>query len=584
MPDIKEDKKRITARRWMERIKRSLRYRDKVKKEQEWDRLQREYKGKYEVRLGERDAPPINLVFGYVDTAISRIYFRDPHMTINPKGSESIGAARIMELDVNYSFRQLKIKQIVNRLLTDGLVVGHGWLKYGYISETGQIMSDPGTEPTEYIKNEEIFISYVPWEDVIFDNNLSKDPPYDCRWIAHRIVKPVDEMKKDKNYTNTGNIKSNVSKRDLKSDNEKDKYDEASENDLELFEFWEVTDLDTKKIYAVCDQHDKYLREEDYIYEMKGLNFSMLKFNVINNEPYPISDVYLIEPQILERIKLRGAELNHIKRWSRQLSIEEGSMTKEEMEKFAQGIDGAVTQRKKGFAPPSPIDYAPLQAEIFGLDNLIQSDLDAVIGQSDLDRGAPPKTNQRTTKYQLQEQNQGTSVRQNKKQDKLEDFLEEMTVKYISLVKQFQDIPKYVRITGMNPDEIKNQFGSLPGVMVDATGIKFTKESIQGEYDVEAKAGSTLPLNRENKIRLIETTLQLGPAIGIVPGSPTSIALGKALFRELDMMDVEVAYDQQSEIIKNAAMMPPPPPLKPQGPPPQHVVHHQGPPVPLPIR
>jgi hypothetical protein len=583
MADKEKDDKRVTARVWMERIKRSLRYRDKEKKRQEWARLEKEYSGEYDVKVGGTQAPPINLVFGYVDTASSRIYFRDPHMTINPKGKESIGAARIMELDTNYAFKSLKVKRSIKQTLIDALVVAHGWIKLGYVSETGQRLSEPGTEPAEYIKNEEIFMSYVPWEDIVFDTAMSKMPPYDCRWIAHRIVKPLDEMKRDHNYTNTGRLDSNVKSRDSKDAQDKNKDEQQAEgDDSELFEFWEITDLDTKKVYCVCDQSDKYLREDDYKYEMSGLNYSMLAFNRVNNKPYPISDVFLIEPQILERIKLRAAQLNHIKRWGRQLSVEEGAVTKEEMEKFSQGVDGAVIQRRKGSAPPAPIEYAALQQEIFAIDNFLQSDMDAVIGQSDLDRGAPPKTNAKTTKYQLQEQNQGTSVRQNSKQDTLEDFLEEITDKYISLVKQFQDIPKYVRITGMKPEQIVAQFQSIPGVTIDQTGIKFTKESIKGEFEVEAKAGSTLPLNRENKIRLLDTTLEKGQAMGIVPGSPIGNAVRKALLRELDIAELEVACDEQEAMEKQAQQQAAMAPKQPQGPPPhpvQHHVHHSGPPA-----
>lgn len=579
MADKEKDDKRITARKWMERIKRSLKYRDKIKKDQEWDRLIKEYDGNYDIKIGGIKAPPINLVFGYVDTATSRIYFRDPHMTINPRGSESIGAARIMELDVNNAFKALKIKQTVKQVLKDAFVVAHGWVKYGYKSETGEILSEPGTEPSEYLKNEEIFISYVPWEDIVFDSSMSRMPPYDCRWIAHRIVKTIDEVKADKNYKNTAKLSSNVAVRDLKDGQDKEREYLKEDSDLDLFEFWEVTDLDTKKVYAVCDQSDKYLRESDYKYEMKGLNYSMLAFNRVNNKPYPISDVFLIEPQIIERIKLRFAQLNHMKRWSRQLSVEEGAMAVEEIEKFQQGVDGAVTQRRKGTQPPVPIEYASLQGEIFAIDNLLQSDIDAVIGQSDLDRGAPPKTNARTTKFQLQEQNQGTAVRQNSKQDVLEDFLEEVCDKYISLVKQFQDVPKYVRITGMNPQAIVEQFGKIPGVMVDSTGIKFTKESIQGDYEIEAKAGSTLPLNRENKIRLLETTVQNAQALNIPPGSPISNAVRKTLLRELDIQELETACEEQEAMEKQAAMMPRPP--QPQTPQPnvQHHIHHQGPPA-----
>lgn len=577
--EIPEGPERLTASDWMKRIKRGLRYRDEVKKEQQWDRLQKEYKGKYEIKLNGVSAAPINLVFGYVDTTKSRIYFRDPHISVNPRGAESIGASRILELDVNYSFRQLKVKQSVDRLLNDALIIGHGWFKFGYLSEIGEMVSDPGTEPNYYIKDEQIFISYVPWSDIVFDNSMSKDPPNDCRWIAHRIVKPIDEIKRDKNYTNTRGLDSNVALRDTKDQEDKAKSEMIRDNDVELFEFWEVTDIDTKKIYAICDQSNKYLREVPYNYEMKGLNYSSLKFNIVNDEPYPISDVYIIEPQMLERIKLRASQLNHIKRWSRQLSIEEGSMTPIEIEKFTKGVDGGVVQRKKGYAPPVPIEYAAMQAEIFALDSLIQSDMDAVIGQSDLDRGAPPKTNAKTTKFQLQEQNQGTSTRQNRKQDRLEDFFEEVAEKYIALVKQFQDIPKYVRITGMNESDIKKQFGSMKGVTADSTGIRFTREAIRGEYDIDCKAGSTLPLNRENKIRLYETVLEKGPNMGIVPGSPIANVVRKSLLRELDITELEVACEQQEQMEKQMAMMPKPPQAPQGGGQTHHVVHHQGPPA-----
>ena len=583
------DPKRITARGWMKRINRALKFRDQVKSDQNWDRILDEYKGKYRINNSAVNSPPINLVYGYVHTAIPRIYFRDPYMSINPKGGESVTAARVLELVVNYLFRELNLKNEVYRLLMDVFLVGHGWFKYGYIGVMGQTDSEAPNEESEYIKDEEIFVSFVPYADIVFDVTLSKDPPHDCRWIAHRIIRPLSEIKNDPKYTNTGGLKSNISTRDAKGD----KMDDTlKDSDLDLFEFWEVHDKDTNKIYCVCDATDKYLREDDNKYEMKGLPFSMLKFNLVPGEPYPLSDIYLIEAQILERVKLRAAQINHIKRWSRQLSIEEGAMEKEEIEKFAQGIDGAVTQRKKGSMPPAPIQYADIQKESFQIDDLIQRDIDSVIGQNETDRGGVARTTTKT-KFELQEQTQGSGVRQAQRQDKLEDFLEEVAMKVISLIKQFQTTPRYVRITGMKPEQIAEAFSNVPGVQVDANGIKFTKESIQGDYDVDAKAGSTLPLNRENKVKLLEATINMFQLLGIAPGSPTAIAVTKSLFRELDMKEVEDAFDQQ---VQQAQAMPPMPvgpdgqPIDPNQPPPQpepapekgggvqHTVHYQAPP------
>ena len=546
-----KDQNRITASKWMGRIKRSLKVRDQVRDEQNWKRIHDEYKGRYLLSSGGQKAPPINLVYGYVHTAIPRIYFRDPHMTINPKGGQSVQGARILELSVGYIFRELNLKLQILRLLMDAFLFGHGWLKFGYIGTMGQTECEAPDESSEYIKDEEIFVSYVPYEDVVFDVSLSQDPPHDCRWLAHRIIKPLAEVKADPKYSNTGRLRGNVSVRDTRGEKIEDT---TKDGDLDLFEFWEVHDKDTNMIYVVCDQTDKYLREGPNTYEMKGFPFSMLKFNPVPGEPYPLSDIFIIEAQILERVKLRAAQINHIKRWSRQLSVEEGAMTKEEMEKFAQGVDGTVTQRKRGSQPPAPIQYADIQAESFQIDSLIQQDIDAVIGQNETDRGGAAKTDT-NTKFELQAQQAGTSVRQAQRQDLLEDFLEEVTMKVISLIKQFQTTPRYVRITGMKPEEIAAAF---PGMQTDETGMYFTKENIQGEYDCEAKAGSTLPLNRENKVKLIESSLspQIAQALGIVPGSPTAIALGKALFRELDMKDVSDAYEQQSEQMAAVAALP----------------------------
>ena len=541
---------RLTARQWMKRINRSIKFRDQVRDQQNWKRIHDEYKGNYRVNSGGINSPPINLVYGYVETAIPRIYFRDPHMTVNPKGGQSVMGAKIIESSLGYIFRELNLKLQVLRTLKDAFLVGHGWLKFGYISTMGQAEVEAPDESSEYIKDEEIFVAYVPYEDVVFDVSLSQDPPHDCRWLAHRIIRPLAEVKADPKYTNTGRLRGNVSVRDSRGDKVEDN---LKDSDLDLFEYWEVHDKDTNMIYVVCDGTDKYLRETPNTYEMKGFPFSMLKFNSVPGEPYPLSDIYVIEAQILERVKLRAAQINHIKRWSRQLSIEEGAMTKEEMEKFAQGVDGTVTQRKRGSQAPIPIQYADIQKESFQIDSLIQQDIDAVIGQNETDRGGTAKTDT-NTKFELQSQQAGTGIRQSSRQDVLEDFLEEVTMKVISLIKQFQTTPRYVQITGMAPEQIAEAF---PGLQTDETGIYFTRENIQGEYDCEAKAGSTLPLNRENKIKLIESSLnpQVATILGILPGSPTAFALGKALFRELDMKEVSDAYDQQIQQMAAAVPM-----------------------------
>ena len=185
-----DKKKRLSAKDWLSRISRAKKYRDQVKDKQGWPRFFEQYEGEYKINNQSVKAPPINLVYGYVQTAISKLYFRDPYISINQRGEGTAQGARILELAINFIFGQLGMKEENVKVLMDALVVGHGWLKFGYNGTINESDSESGEMDT--IKDEDIFSAFLPWDDVVFDVTLCKNPPHDCRWIASRIIKPVD--------------------------------------------------------------------------------------------------------------------------------------------------------------------------------------------------------------------------------------------------------------------------------------------------------------------------------------------------------------------------------------------------------
>lgn len=74
--------------------------------------------------------------------------------------------------------------------------------------------------------------------------------------------------------------------------------------------------------------------------------------------------------------------------------------------------------------------------------------------------------------------------------------------------------------------------------------VKFTPEEIEGEYDVDVKAGSTLPMNKTNRIQMMETimtSLAQGAAQG--PLSHFMVALIQELLRDYDVKSLKEAYD-----------------------------------------
>jgi ribosomal protein L12E/L44/L45/RPP1/RPP2 len=540
-----------SASGWLKRISRAKKYRDQIKDKQGWDTNLEAYEGDYKINSQIVKSPPINIVFGYVDTGIAKMYARDPYFSVNAGRGNTIERAHLLEKVVNWLKKEIKLKGEVERVLRDTYIASMGWIKVGFAGEIGEKPVDTDDETkgmAETVDKGEVFAKFVPWEDILFDVTLCSDPPYDCPWIAHRIVKPLQDWKDSKLYEWPEDIKPNLST--LSPDGKK--VDEKLKDaDTDLFEVWEIHDTVTNKIYAVAEGVDKFGRDDENMAEMKGLPFVALKFNPIPKKPYPLADITIIMPQILERIKLRGGMLNHIKRWSRQMTVEKGSHAPEEIDKFTNGIDGAVIQREKGSAPPTPIEYAALQSEIFVLDQLIQKDMDTVIGQNEVDRGAPAPGGGKKTKYELQEQQQGSASRNQKRQDKLEDFLGEVASKLVALMKQFYDTPRYVAITGMTVAEVVDKMG-LKTDNVEPGGVVFTKEDIQGEFDIEVKAGTTLPLNKENRIKASQGILEMIKDSGIQPGNPLQIAVIGEILRELDLQEAIKAFDQMKEQMKTA--------------------------------
>jgi hypothetical protein len=100
---------------------------------------------------------------------------------------------------------------------------------------------------------------------------------------------------------------------------------------------------------------------------------------------------------VLEKIKLVAMLLNHVKRWSRQLLILEGSIAQSQMTKLEQGIDGAMIMTKKAPAEMHTVlQYAPMPPEVFTLIQILNQIATDVNGQPSVDRGAPEATKTRT--------------------------------------------------------------------------------------------------------------------------------------------------------------------------------------------
>ena len=559
---------------WLAAIKKAQEWRDRTDAFANAGRYVNEYKGKWDWLAQTISIPlvPLNLVFAYVKTEIARLYFHNPWITVSPRKTDDIAAAKIAEVVINDTWKKLKLKVQGKLALRDALLVGHGWIKVGYTMEEGTVESRPPekrgrgrprkedekvVDVNSCIKSESAFAYHVPYKNVVFDPSAVWPAMETARWCAIKWEKPLRAVKESGIYDHADDIKPG-------SDGDPMKEPDKDQTNVTKAVGWEIYDLDHMKVITVspgCEYKLRGIEYPDYLNaELPLVEFS---FNPAPDEPYAMSDIAAHEPQIIELSKMMCIMINHLKRWNRQIFMKPGLMTDENKTNFKNAADGAIIEiqgdpQKDFFIPP----YAPVQQDIYGVWNLCMEMWKNICGQGSMDRGAEGKAATRTL-GELRAQLDGGKTRSDEKLDVLEDSLEEVARKLLFIIQKKYDQPKLARIVGQKNmmEALKGRPTAQPGnalqpmSVTSEQGFTWNREDVQGELEVDVVAGSTAPLDKESQIEQFEKLMPVMPALGVGPGSPPAKAFGREFMRMLGIPSLEMIMDLIDQ-------MPPQPPPK----------------------
>ena len=163
---------------------------------------------------------------------------------------------------------------------------------------------------------------------------------------------------------------------------------------------------------------------------------SRLRLTPSPAEVYPMSDIAPHEGQIIEMIKLVSIEINHLKRWNRQLIVDPDTFTEAEEAKFKDSNDGAIIHsaipgaKDKIFVPPCMLRCSP---DIYGVFTQVYQLWQMISGQTSTDQGGQAKTQTRTL-GELRMSLQGSKARPEEKVDVLEDSISEVARKLLTIM------------------------------------------------------------------------------------------------------------------------------------------------------
>jgi len=281
--------KKMSAQDWMAEIRRGLAYRKIYAMEEAWRKNELNYLNDPASHASKGP----NLVFEMGDTILSATGSLDPEFVITPEHPAGVTRGPIVESVDNYLVRKLRMRKYVNRSSQHSYLYNRAILKIGYDSEFGwspRLDIGKGDQPLgmsmsqfhprtgKRIENMNVTPgmpwvgSVLPHDFVVPWGTIDLD---DVPWAAHRIVRLNDDIKADKKYMNTRELKPDMSIEDfvysyLYPGIERVKFTETSrglhtgrERPQSIYnELWEIHCRRDMSVKVVCKDHLRFLRDE----------------------------------------------------------------------------------------------------------------------------------------------------------------------------------------------------------------------------------------------------------------------------------------------------------------------------------
>ena len=513
-------------------------YRDRVTKAREWrknegfDELWRDlvkmYRGKLNPKMGDdMDVINVNVAFSLINTVAPAVAVNWPEITVNACYPEHEDNALVAEHVLNYWWRHYDLRRPVRLAAQDYLAIGHGWLKTGWrYVEENVFLTDEELQRQELVNEAETFeqdgvegetpvvaqsevrvVEDRPFLERVSPLDVYMDPEskqYDnIRWIAQRIVKDFDIVKRDRRYKAAG-------RKGLVADGYNAIYDVYEDNQIDPPErddvlrciVWEFYDLQTGMMCVFPESGTDFLIEPTPMPYKFGHPFVAMRNYEVPDQLYPMGELEAIHDLQVELDKTRSQLMSHRRKFAEKIFIDPRGLT-DEGKANLHNPDAGTYVEINGSIPigqiAQTVQLTMVPPELYKMSEQIISDIEYVSAVSAYQRGV------------LTDGGAGTATEANilkdaangRVADKLahvEWVISQCARNMLMLGQQYMSEPQAARILGQNGAPLWFYFE--PGF-------------IQGEFDLEVVAGSTTPKDQNQRRQQVGQMLQtLGPFIG----------------------------------------------------------------------
>ena len=527
------------------RLERTRRWREDQAYDRTWWRLIDLYRGKHwaDTTRSRSDLIAVNLAFSTINVIAPSVAVNHPKIVVSANDEVNSDRAAFVEAVVNHLWRHHDFRKPFRRAVKDFLIFGHGWVKTGWKfleqetslaeAERDLLMQQARLEVDEFALESPDLSGALPTDEEINANlpetamMVIEDQPFverispfdvfvdpeatcmdDARWIAQKIVRPLEDAQKDQRY------KPSVRKRLDADAGVNPQYVSQYENernrvlDEDRVTIWEFYDIAENTMSVFSENSDGFLVDPVPMPYAYGQPFVMIRNYDIPDLFYPMGDLESIESLQLELDKTRSQLMNDRKRYARKYLYHErsfGPAGREALESDEDGRLVPVLDENKSLSDVViPMPQSPISPEIYAYSEIIENDINTVSGVSEYARGAMPEIRRTATEASIIADAQ--NARAADKLAIIEISISEMGRRVIQLMQQF--------MTGDEMARVSKKGG-------ESLWVPYSRDDILGEYDFSVEAGSTQPMNDTiRKQQAVSLLNAIAPLVGTVIDPP----------------------------------------------------------------
>lgn len=536
--------KKTDAQKWIDKIGRASKVRE------EWYNkfrvaLQYQYWEGAQIPQGipASEWITINKIYSTLMAELPVLYNTDPYFNVRLKKSYAInpmdialweGRAKVRQAMLNYLKSELDLKNkarlsifdahfqygvckvyyqadMVENPDKDKAIMGDGG--QAMFNELGEYLMEPETIPA----NEAYIIERIHPDDYLVDEDAGplKDT---VSWVAQRIKRPVEDVKKDKRYRESVRIRVQATESREGPQKERDYRQKGglasegrSETTPDIAVLWEIYDLKTDEWMVISEGADNFLLGPEPVpIGIDGDPFVDLRFVKRDASWYPLPPVSQLIDSQREYCEARSKFMVHRKRFNRKYELYGPGYDDPELAatKLEGGEDGTVIIKNQPTETVSPIRDAPLdQNHVLELQMLNQDFQELAIGANQ--RGMTQGVESATEAGIIEKR---TMLREGDKVGMVMDFIVGIGRKLDQLVQAHLSQDVAVKVSG-----------GPQGEYWEAVKTRDYDE-IKGEYEYSINVGATTP-----QIPEIERA-QWMAFLGLIAQAP-HLALSKLLLK-----------------------------------------------------